>query len=106
MSYVVINAITVPSERRDVLEERFAARAGEVSNSPGFEAFELLRPENDAAGDKYLVYTRWDKKESFEAWMSGASFQRGHKGSEEARPAATGNEVWFYGVVQQEYVSG
>lgn len=102
MSYVVINAIKVPSERKDALEERFAARAGEVSKSPGFEAFELLRPANDAAGDKYLVYTRWDTKESFEAWMSSASFGRGHQKAGEGGPVATGNEVWFYEVIQQE----
>ena len=105
MSYVVINAISVPPERRDALEERFAARAGEVSKSPGFEAFELLRPENEGAGDKYLVYTRWDKKESFEGWMSGQSFQRGHKSSGEGGPVATGNEVWSYEVIQQEQAS-
>jgi heme-degrading monooxygenase HmoA len=102
VSYVVINAIDVPPERRDALEERFAARAGEVSKSPGFEAFELLRPENDAAGNKYLVYTRWDSKQSFEGWMSSSSFGRGHKSSGEGGPVATGNEVWSYDVIQQE----
>ena len=45
MSVVRINAITVPTERAEELERRFAARAGEVSKSPGFEAFELLRPD-------------------------------------------------------------
>ena len=39
MSVVRINAITVPRERAEELERRFAARAGEVSKSPGFEAF-------------------------------------------------------------------
>ena len=43
MSVVKINAITVPKERAEELVGRFAARAGEVSKSPGFEAFELLR---------------------------------------------------------------
>ena len=57
MSVVKINAITVPKERAEELEARFAARAGEVSGSPGFEAFELLRPTDDR--DVYLVYTRW-----------------------------------------------
>ena len=47
MSVVKINAITVPAERADELVARFAARAGEVSSSPGFESFELLRPSDD-----------------------------------------------------------
>ena len=45
MSVVKINDITVPKERADQLVERFAARADEVSGMPGFEMFELLRPE-------------------------------------------------------------
>ena len=42
MSVVKMNAITVPKERADELVTRFAARAGEVANMPGFEMFELL----------------------------------------------------------------
>ena len=58
MAVVRINAITVPAERAEEFEARFAARAGEVSSSPGFEAFELLRPSDDRG--VYLVYTRWE----------------------------------------------
>ena len=105
MSFVVINAIDVPADRREALEQRFGARAGEVSKSPGFEAFELLRPSNEAAGNRYLVYTRWDKKESFEAWMSSASFSRGHSQPGAGGPVATGNEVWSFEVIQQEHAS-
>ena len=45
MTVVRVNAITVPAEHRATLVERFANRAGEVSKMPGFEAFELLRPD-------------------------------------------------------------
>ena len=47
MSVVKINAITVPRERFGEFERRFAARAGKVSAAPGFESFELLRPNDD-----------------------------------------------------------
>jgi heme-degrading monooxygenase HmoA len=107
MSYVVVNAITVPEGNREELERRFGARAGQVSGSPGFESFSLLRPANEGAGDKYLVYTRWDSKESFQSWMSSRAFSEGHRGSEStdgapARPAGTASEVWMYEVVQHE----
>jgi heme-degrading monooxygenase HmoA len=36
LSVVRINAITVPAERMEEFEKRFANRAGEVSKSPGF----------------------------------------------------------------------
>lgn len=104
MSYVVINAIEVPRERRDELEQRFANRAGEVSKAEGFEAFQLLRPDNDEAGDRYLVYTRWVSKAAFESWMASSAFTHGHAGASERRPVATANQVWAYEVAQHEQV--
>ncbi len=102
MSFVVVNAITVPDESRAGFEERFASRAGEVSKSPGFEAFELLRPVGEAAADKYLVYTRWDSRESFEAWLNSPAFQHGHRARPEGGPVGTSSEVWTYDVIQHE----
>ena len=82
MSVVRINAITVPKERADELEARFAARAREVSSSPGFEAFELLRPADER--DVYLVYTRWRSEEDFQAWVSSPAFEHGHRAARNA----------------------
>lgn len=102
MSYVVINAITVPSDNKDEFERRFANRAGEVSKAEGFEAFELLRPASDAAADRYFVYTRWASKDAFVGWMSSAAFGQGHKGDGSTKPAGTGSEVLEYEVIQRE----
>lgn len=102
MSYVVINAINVPSERRDQIEERFANRAGEVSKAEGFEGFELLRPANEGAGNDYFVYTRWDSKDSFEKWLNSDAFTKGHAQHSEGGPVATGSHVLAYEVVQRE----
>ena len=68
MSIVKINAISVPAERADMMAQRFAARAGEVGKSEGFEEFQLLRPADDRT--TWLVYTRWRDEESFEAWRA------------------------------------
>src|SRR6266545_3173866 len=57
VSIVKINAITVPRERFGEFERRFASRAGRVSSADGFEAFELLRPNDDR--EVCLVITRW-----------------------------------------------
>lgn len=102
MSYVVVNAIEVPLERRGELESRFAARAGEVGKAPGFEGFQLLRPANDEAGDRYLVWTRWASKEAFEEWAHGPAFESGHRRAGAGGPVATGSQVWHYEVVQDE----
>jgi heme oxygenase (mycobilin-producing) len=100
MSVVRINAITVPKERAEELERRFAARAGEVSKSPGFEAFELLRPTDDK--DTYLVYTRWTTQDDFDNWVNSASFQHGHRAHSSEGPVSNQSELWSFDVVQHE----
>ena len=100
MSVVRINAITVPKERADELERRFAARAGEVSKSPGFEAFELLRPTDDR--DTYLVYTRWTTQADFDNWVNSAAFQHGHRAHSSEGPVSNQSDLWSFDVVQHE----
>ncbi len=88
MSVVKINAITVPEGMGPELEKRFAARAGAVENSPGFEGFQLLRPvENE---ERYFVMTWWDSEESFQAWVSSQDFAKGHAQENAAQAAAQG----------------
>ncbi|APY91113.1 antibiotic biosynthesis monooxygenase [Streptomyces alfalfae] len=103
MSIVKINALTVPEEQREILEKRFASRAGAVENSDGFEWFELLRPVEGT--DQYLVYTRWRDEASFQAWMEGpmkvAHQGGGEGGGERPKPAASGSNVWSFEVIQQ-----
>ncbi|MGA5130790.1 antibiotic biosynthesis monooxygenase family protein [Streptomyces olivoreticuli] len=102
MSVVKINVLTVPAEQREVLEQRFASRAGSVENSDGFEWFELLRPVEGT--DTYLVYTRWRSEEDFQAWMEGpmkAAHQGGAAGAPKQKPAAAGSTLWTFEVVQQ-----
>ncbi len=100
MSVVRINAITVPAERAEEFEARFAARAGEVATSPGFEAFELLRPSDDRG--VYLVYTRWESAEAFNAWVQSSAFTRGHKAHNTQGPVSSQSELWSFEVIQHE----
>jgi heme oxygenase (mycobilin-producing) len=76
VSVVRINVLQVPEGRGEVLEQRFASRAGEVEKVDGFESFELLRPTENF--DRYLVITRWRDEEAFQAWMASMAFQQGH----------------------------
>jgi heme oxygenase (mycobilin-producing) len=70
VSYVVMNAVEVPAERREEFEHRFATRAGKIKDQSGFEAFELLKPADEST--RYVVYTRWKSKDDFMAWMTSA----------------------------------
>ncbi len=96
-----MNVITVPEDRRETFEQRFATRAGQVKNNPGFEAFELMRPAD--GNDRYIVYTRWESEEAFKAWLSSPDFAAGHRQHAEGGPVGTNSELWTFDLVEGEY---
>ena len=100
MSIVKVNAITVPRERFDEFERRFASRAGKVAEAAGFEAFELLRPNDDR--EVCLVMTRWRSEEDFQAWVASADFRAGHSQHRESGPVGTASEIWSFDVLERE----
>ncbi len=95
MSIVRINALSVPGDAGEELETRFRRRVGEVEKMPGFESFELLRPEQ---GDTWYVYTRWESVEAFQGWVESEAFQRGHSQTRD-RPVAHASELLSFDVV-------
>jgi heme-degrading monooxygenase HmoA len=99
MSVVKINAITVPRERFDEFERRFAARAGRVETAEGFEGFELLRPNDER--ELCLVVTRWRSEEDFRAWVAGPDFAAGHAQHRSDGPVGTASEVWSFDVLER-----
>jgi heme-degrading monooxygenase HmoA len=96
-----MNVIDVPVDRKDEFEQRFARRAAQVHASPGFEAFELLKPADD--NTKYIVYTRWTSKDDFEAWLRSPAFAEGHRQHSTKGPVAPTSETWAFDVLQAEY---
>jgi heme-degrading monooxygenase HmoA len=65
----------------------------------GFEGFELLRPVDGR--DVYLVYTRWESDEAFEAWVNSDAFRRGHAAHREGGPVGSASELWTFDVVER-----
>ncbi len=100
MSIVKINAITVPRERFEEFERRFAARAGRVAGAPGFEGFELLRPNDDR--EVCLVITRWRSEADFHTWASSPDFAAGHSQHRQQGPVGTASELWSFDVLERE----
>lgn len=103
MTVVKINAITVPADSGDELARRFAARAGAVDSTDGFEGFELLKPIDDRT--TWLVLTRWRDEESFQAWLKSPAFAHGHRsaaerageeGGQAPKPVGLHSELWSY----------
>jgi len=102
MAVVKINAIEVAPERGAELEERFASRAGEVENMPGFLGFELLRPVSGET--RYFVYTRWESEDDYQAWRTSLAFTRGHAQASRDRgeaPVAQASSLLEFEVVQE-----
>jgi heme-degrading monooxygenase HmoA len=100
VSVVKINAITVPRDRFGEFERRFASRAGKVSAAPGFEGFELLRPNDDR--ELCLVVTRWRSEDDFHAWVKSSDFAAGHSQHREQGPVGTASELWSFDVLESE----
>jgi heme-degrading monooxygenase HmoA len=100
MSVVKINAISVPAERWRSSRPGSPRARGEVSSSPGFEAFELLRPTDEK--ETYLVYTRWASEDDFQAWVASPAFAHGHRAHGEQGPVSAHSELWQFEVIQHE----
>ena len=86
MSYVVINALSVPEGQGAELEARFAARKHSFDAEPGYVGFQLLRPT--AGESRYFVVTTWETREDFTAWQerrASGGDAHGH-----GRPAGAG----------------
>lgn len=102
MTVIKINAITVPEGMGEEVARRFGERVGAVDGTPGFEGFELLRPEDDR--NQWLVVTRWVDDESFEAWRHSDSAANAHAHSRPAdgeappHPMGLTAELWNYSV--------
>ena len=55
MTVIKINATTVPSEHGEEVAKRFGDRVHSVDDAPGFQGFELLRPDDER--NQWLVVT-------------------------------------------------
>ena len=104
MSVVKINAITVPQDRFDEFERRFATRAGKVSDAEGFEGFQLLRPNDER--EICLVMTQWRSEDDFRAWVASPDFAAGHAQHRKDGPVGTASELWSFDVLETERPHG
>ncbi len=104
MSFVAVNAITVPEGKGDELAKRFAARAGEVDQADGFLGFRLLRPTD--GNERWLVMTEWRDEAAFQGWVNSPAFQHGHaQSSGPGGPVAAHSELWTFTVEQTAAVT-
>jgi heme-degrading monooxygenase HmoA len=67
----IVNSLPVKEGAADRIVERFAESRGHVQGFPGFVSMEVLKSE---AEDEVLVVTRWQDRDSFDAWVGSEEF--------------------------------
>jgi heme-degrading monooxygenase HmoA len=92
---VIMNRITVAEGREAEFEQTFVERDRAVDLMTGFIDLQVLRP---AEGRTYIVMTRWNSREAFDAWTTSEAFRSAHKkqspGFAESRPVLEIYEVF------------
>ena len=75
MTYVVANRVFVKPEYADEFEQRFAKRAGQIEQQPGFVLMEVLKPRSEDT--PYVVLTHWQDEQAFQNWVGSEDFRLG-----------------------------
>lgn len=71
-----MNVVEVKEENREAFERQFLERESHVHKAEGFAGFELLRRDRDG---EYVVLSRWESDEAFQAWVNSELFQLSHR---------------------------
>ncbi len=93
-----MNELHVPKEGRENVAARFGASAEKMKQVPGCLDFMFLNPSDD---DNYqVVYTKWESKDDYEAWVNSSAFKDAHKkrkeNADKGESPASGNKLYEY----------
>ena len=75
--YVVMNELYVPKEGKEKMIERFSQSAERMKNVPGCLEYMFLDHESEKG--KQVVFTKWESKEAYLAWVQGDAFKKAHR---------------------------
>jgi heme-degrading monooxygenase HmoA len=74
--FIVANRIPVAEEYKEMFENRFRARSGQIDKQPGFVRMQILKPSSPDT--PYVVLTSWQDKAAFENWVGSDDFKLAH----------------------------
>lgn len=94
--YVVMNVLEVPAEAKGQMAGMFSRAAENMKQVPGCVEFQYL---DSTAGDKQIVYTKWESEEAFTAWRKSDAFMKAHSNERTGSSPATGSHIETYTVV-------
>jgi heme oxygenase (mycobilin-producing) len=73
---VVMNRIKVSEGHEEEFEQTFLTRDRAVDQMTGFIDLQVLRP---GEGRTYIVMTRWNSRQAFDAWTTSEAFLSAHR---------------------------
>lgn len=97
--YVVMNELYVPIEGKAEMIKRFSQSAEKMKKVSG--CLEYMFLDHEAQTGKQVVFTKWESKEAYRAWVEGDAFRKAHKEKQDdgkGSPAG-GNELNAYSVI-------
>lgn len=74
---VAISRITVTNGNAEALAQQYIQRSHYVDAMPGFHSMEVLRNSDNPC--EFLVYTRWETREAFDAYYKAHAFRQAHR---------------------------
>ncbi|HSH24117.1 MAG TPA: antibiotic biosynthesis monooxygenase family protein [Massilibacterium sp.] len=103
--YVVMNELYLPNkEAKDMMIQRFRNSAENMKAVQGCIEFMFLNHENEEG--KQIVFTKWESKKDYEAWVESEAFKRAHSSSsqdekqkEQKQKSGASNQLHAYEVI-------
>ena len=78
MMFMAMNRFRIAVGREDDFEASWRNRNSYLDNVPGFREFHLLRGPTSDGGTLFVSHSKWDSRESFEAWTESEVFRQAH----------------------------
>lgn len=78
MMFMAMNRFRIAVGREDDFEASWRNRNSYLDNVPGFREFHLLRGPTSDGGTLFVSHSKWDSRESFEAWTESEVFRKAH----------------------------
>ncbi|GAK06305.1 hypothetical protein JCM19037_4908 [Geomicrobium sp. JCM 19037] len=98
MMYVVMNELHVEKDQHEMVKGRFEKSKDRMKDVEGCVEFLFLESEKEDVS--FVVFTKWDSKESYENWLNSDAFRSAHKGQQSSdKKPTTNNNLRSFEVV-------
>jgi len=79
--YIAMNRFKIRPGKEEAFEEIWRNRETHLEETPGFQAFQLLKGPVSEEHALYASHTTWRSQADFEAWTKSEAFRKAHKGA-------------------------